>query len=159
MGDRIMQTFLPYPDFDESARCLDYRRLGKQRVEVLQLLKALATGPVQRVPLGSGFINRVTPWHNHPAAKMWKGHEDSLVYYGLAMCEEWIRRGYKDTCSGKIFSHLNMFSEFHIPKWFGDPAFHAAHRSNLLRKDPVWYGQFGWTEPDNLPYIWPTKEQ
>ena len=48
-----MQTFLPYPDFVASARCLDRRRLGKQRVEVLQLLRALL------VP-GSG-------WANHPA--------------------------------------------------------------------------------------------
>lgn len=28
-----MQTFLPYPDFKKSAQCLDYRRLGKQRVD------------------------------------------------------------------------------------------------------------------------------
>lgn len=47
-----MQTFLPYPSFVESAKCLDRQRLGKQRVEVLQLLKALL------VP-GSG-------WGNHP---------------------------------------------------------------------------------------------
>jgi hypothetical protein len=26
-----VQTFLPYPDFEESARALDTRRLGKQR--------------------------------------------------------------------------------------------------------------------------------
>lgn len=35
------------------------------------------------------------------------------------------------------------------------PDFHASHRSNLLRKDPVWYSQFNWTEPNNLPYVWP----
>ena len=32
---------------------------------------------------------------------------------------------------------------------------HASHRSNLLRKDPEFYGKYGWTEPDNLEYIWP----
>jgi hypothetical protein len=42
-----------------------------------------------------------------------------------------------------------------MPPWWGDPAFHASHRSNLLRKDPVWYGQFGWAEPPDLPYVWP----
>jgi hypothetical protein len=31
-----MQTFLPYPGFDESARALDDRRLGKQRVETMR---------------------------------------------------------------------------------------------------------------------------
>lgn len=30
-----MNTFLPYPDFRESARCLDDKRLGKQRVYVV----------------------------------------------------------------------------------------------------------------------------
>jgi hypothetical protein len=37
----------------------------------------------------------------------------------------------------------------------GDEAFHASHRSNLLRKDRDYYGAFGWTEPDDLPYVWP----
>ena len=36
-----MQTFLPYPAFDLSAQVLDRQRLGKQRVETLQVLKAL----------------------------------------------------------------------------------------------------------------------
>ena len=39
-----MQTFLPYPDFRQSAACLDYRRLGKQRVEGVQILKAIGLG-------------------------------------------------------------------------------------------------------------------
>jgi hypothetical protein len=34
---------------------------------------------------------------------------------------------------------------------------HDSHRSNLLRKDPQWYGQFGWTVPDDLPYVWPVR--
>jgi len=36
-----MNTFLPYPDFVKSAQCLDYRRLGKQRVEAWQIYLAL----------------------------------------------------------------------------------------------------------------------
>jgi hypothetical protein len=35
-----VQTFLPYADFAESARVLDRARLGKQRVEALQVLRA-----------------------------------------------------------------------------------------------------------------------
>jgi hypothetical protein len=31
-----VQTFLPYADFEESARTLDAKRLGKQRVETIQ---------------------------------------------------------------------------------------------------------------------------
>lgn len=44
-----------------------------------------------------------------------------------------------------------------MPTWLGDPAFHASHRSNLLRKDFLHYAQFGWTEPPNLEYVWPTS--
>ncbi|MFN7881952.1 MAG: pyrimidine dimer DNA glycosylase/endonuclease V, partial [bacterium] len=33
-----MQTFLPSPSFAESARILDNKRLGKQRVECKQIL-------------------------------------------------------------------------------------------------------------------------
>lgn len=137
-----MQTFLPYPDFAASARVLDRQRLGKQRVEVLQLLRALL------VP-GSG-------WANHPAARMWDGHEDALAGYGSAICAEWRRRGYKDTCLDKILSFDVSVSGYRgRPRWIGDTAFHAAHRSNLLRKNPEWYGQFGWAEPNDIPYVWP----
>lgn len=151
-----MQTFLPYPDFELSANCLDYRRLGKQRVEVLQLLTALTSGPEKWVTMnGNSEIIRMTPWYNHPAAKMWRGYENALVSYGLAVCEEWLERGYKDTCLDKIYAFWDDSKNQDQPPWLGNEDFHAAHRSNLLRKDPVWYGQFGWTEPDNIPYIWP----
>lgn len=164
-----MQTFLPYPDFAQSARCLDRQRLGKQRVEVLQLLKALL------VP-GSG-------WSNHPAAKMWRGFENRLVEYGIQICREWTwGRGYEDTCWDKIIEMsrgiykvtkrrdvwvkdgprvegIQPLRRKYTPSWLGDPAFHAAHRSNLLRKNPEWYGQFGWTEPNDLPYVWPTVQE
>jgi len=33
-----MQTFLPYPDLRDSVACLDNKRLGKQRVEAMQIL-------------------------------------------------------------------------------------------------------------------------
>lgn len=139
-----MQTFLPYPDFAQSAKCLDNRRLGKQRVECLQILKALNDPSYG--------------WQNHPAVKMWRNFELALVDYGLAICAEWTMRGYNDTCRGKILSvcpkayHCN---ELERPTWWGNAEFHASHRSNLLRKDPVHYGQFGWTEPNDLPYVWP----
>ena len=83
-----MQTFLPWPDFATSAKALDMRRLGKQRVETLQILKALT--------------DENYGWQHHPATKMWRGYEVGLVNYGVAICAEWITRGYKDTCLEKI---------------------------------------------------------
>lgn len=137
-----MQTFLPYPNFAGSARVLDRQRLGKQRVEVLQLLNAL-TG-------------KSAGWRNHPAAKMWAGHEDILAEYGIACCEEWKRRGYVDTCGDKISNIRIALPRVDLPHWLGDQAFHRSHQSNLLRKDFWHYREFKWDVPDNLPYVWPT---
>ena len=85
-----MQTFLPYRSFIESAKCLDNKRLGKQRVAVLQILNTL-TG-------------KSTGWINHPATKMWRGYELALCEYGLEVCEQWYyERGFRDTCWTKIY--------------------------------------------------------
>jgi hypothetical protein len=54
----------------------------------------------------------------------------------------------------KIYENL-VNKSFSYPDWFGNKEFHASHRSNLLRKDPEFYGKYGWTEPHDLPYIWP----
>lgn len=137
-----MQTFLPLPDFAESARVLDRQRLGKQRVENLQVMKALVTR---------------TGWVNHPVTKMWRGYECMLMTYQEAICSEWTSRGYKDTCQVKTWELHDLACTLatETPPWLGDEAFHASHRSNLLRKMPEHYSQFGWTEPDDLPYVWP----
>jgi hypothetical protein len=137
-----MQTFLPYESFTASAHALDRQRLGKQRVECLQLLDALVWDG---------------GWQNHPAAKMWSGHEPWLVLYGEAICWEWRKRGYQDTCLFKIRDYMLVIGKDvgAPPPWLGNKDFHASHRSNLLRKDPVWYGRYGWAEPADLPYVWP----
>lgn len=135
-----MQTFLPYPDFAESARVLDNKRLGKQRVECLQILKALN--------------DPTYGWQSHPAVRMWRGHETFMLLYSLTVCELWTQRGFKDTCYEKIYS-LPRIHSFIRPPWLGNEQFHASHRSNLLRKDPEYYSQFGWKEPHDLPYVWP----
>jgi hypothetical protein len=134
-----MQTFLPYRDFEKSAACLDRMRLGKQRVECLQILKALNGEPSR--------------WRYHPAVKMWNGYVEALVEYGVAICDEWLHRGYRDTCRAKIIAQ-SWGNEVVMPNWLSN-RFIRAHRSNLLRKDAGWYQQFNWDVPDNLPYIWP----
>lgn len=141
-----MQTFLPYQDFVNSAKVLDNKRLGKQRVEVIQILKALT------VPEYG--------WKNHPATRMWMGSELWLCNYGHAVCDEWISRGYKDSCKDQISDiaeSLNPEFSCNYPSWLGDEKFHRSHRSNLTRKNPEHYSQF-WNEPDDLEYVWPTPE-
>jgi hypothetical protein len=140
-----MQTFLPYADFAQSAKTLDGRRLGKQRVEALQILRVLA--------------GITTAWQNHPAVRMWRGHAMMLTSYFCNVCAEWISRGYKDTCVEKarlvLEAYPQLQAEYDMPAWVGNEAFHASHRSNLLRKDPVHYGRFFSDVSNDLPYIWP----
>jgi hypothetical protein len=141
-----MQTFLPNSNFIITAKKLDYRRLGKQRVEAKQILLVLDPSYGKK------------GWRNHPAVKMWRGYEAALAAYGMAICEEWIDRGYNDSLY-PWFS--NQYAKFvgdrspKLPPWLGDPKFHRAHRSNLLRKQPEHYRKFWPTLPDDLPYIWP----
>lgn len=132
-----MNTFLPYPDFAKSARVLDYRRLGKQRVECLQLLNALS--------------GKTKGWVNHPAAKMWRGYEMALAAYKNACILEWISRGYKNTMELSV-----IITPYTLPPWFGDPDLHESHQSNLLRKDPKFYGPLFPGVPDDFEYYWPT---
>lgn len=38
-----MQTFYPFEDQNKTFACLDYKRIGKQRVEGYQILRTLAS--------------------------------------------------------------------------------------------------------------------
>ena len=138
-----MNTFLPYPDFELCARCLDYRRLGNQRKETLQILQSL-------LGISSG-------WKNHPCVKMWSGYELNLCQYGIAMCKEWISKGYKDTCLPRFIEYRRILSGHNVltVHFLGNEEFHRSHRSNLMRKLPEYYAQFNWDVSDDLPYIWP----
>jgi hypothetical protein len=153
-----MQTFLPYPDFVESAKVLDNRRLGKQRVEAIQVLRALT------VP-GYG-------WRHHPAAAMWAGYEEALVRYGLDVCAVWCDGGHSDTCAVTLVADLasttgittprtqaQLGRSGELPPWLGEPELHRSHQSALLRKDPAHYGPIFVGIPDDLPYVWPASDR
>lgn len=151
-----MQTFLPYPDFERSARSLDAKRLGKQRVETIQVVRGLT------VP-GYG-------WRHHPAVLMWRGFLEALGRYGLACCGVWTETGRADTCAPTITADLRaagvtrlrtqdeLAEAGALPPWLGDEALHLSHRSALVRKDPDHYRPlFGDDVPDDLPYVWPVQ--
>jgi len=75
------------------------------------------------------------------------------------MCREWISRGYNDSLLPFFEDAADQYSSDGRndapPAWLGEDALHASHRSNLLRKDPVYYARYNWIEPSNLPYVWP----
>jgi hypothetical protein len=141
-----MQVFLPYKNFKQSAESLDMKRLGKQRVECLQLLNSISK------------INQGLPirgWKNHPCRKLWHNYANALVVYGQAICEEWKSRGYKDTCYEKISAHYRGDLPLIMPPFLGDEEFHKSHRSMLIQKYPEFYKPKFPDTPDNLEYVWP----
>jgi hypothetical protein len=145
-----MQTFLPVASFAETATILDYRRLGKQRVEAFQILETLAGISVQ--------------WRNHPAVVMWRGCEFALGDYGMTMCREWRQRGYTDNMEARFLEvliegmsvgKLDPARNGLTPWWIGSERFHQSHRSQLLRKDPEYYRKYWPYDRDDLDYVWP----
>jgi hypothetical protein len=94
---------------------------------------------------------------------MWRGHEHSLAEYAEIMCIVWQQRGFKDTLRDQfraVCDELLSDSRWHhSPNWLGYDRLHSSHRSNLLRKDANHYGQFGWQEPADIPYWWPTQQE
>ncbi|MGA8847090.1 MAG: MSMEG_6728 family protein [Nocardioides sp.] len=150
-----MQTFLPYSDFERSARVLDHKRLGKQRVETIQIVRALTWADYG--------------WKNHPAVLMWKGFEEALGQYGFACCRAWTDLGFGDTCALTIAADLRdagivtvrsqaqLAAAGALPGWLGDAAVHRSHQSALLRKDPDHYAARFPDVPDDIDYVWPVR--
>lgn len=144
-----MQTFLPYSSYELSANSLDNKRLGKQRVECIQILKALQ--------------NPSYGWQNHPATKMWHKCAQQLATYGIAVCREWKARGYNDTCLEKILqlvdeavtNKLPHYLNSEPPSWLGREDVHYSHRCRLTAKDENFYKpKFPDADPSVL-YVWP----
>jgi hypothetical protein len=161
-----MQTFIPVTtSFADMARLLDNKRLNKQALEAWQILMVL----YKLNPDGSERI--VKGWANHPAAKMWRGHEVLLNQYVQDMVVEWKARGYKSTIGDKAnqtMQHAKLAGHdvetVTYPAWMLDTDLYelvaASHRVALLNKDYQWYSQHKWTEdsgsrPDRYTYIWP----
>lgn len=143
-----MQTFITDYNPNISAASLDNKRLGKQRVEALQIADCL--------------LNKESRWANHPAVKMWRGYEPFLVkVYILTIMNEWEERGFKNTKCAEWWQQLYKIvkdKRIKCPEWVDDD-FIEAHRSNLIRKLPEFYSaKFPNTKP-GLEYIWPTRRE
>jgi len=155
-----MQTFLPFKQFDQSAKALDSKRLNKQILEGYQILKVLSNNDPKAA------------WRNHPAVKMWRGHEGQLWLYIMAMVDEANIRGIKTDKNldnlRTLKSALSKSWGFSLPNWYKDPfvlvKVLTTHKANLFRKDPVYYVDFEFavTDKENTPccptcqYFWVT---
>ena len=101
-----MQTFLPYESFRESAKVLDWRRLGKQRVEGMQIINAIEG---KKRKDGKPYKG----WINHPATVMWRPYVNALKHYTNIIITEWVDRGYNNNM--KLYDFNNMIK----PHWLG----------------------------------------
>ena len=88
------------------AQELDDKRLGKQRVEAYQIVKALR-----------GDYADSGAWENHPATVMWRGYEHQLGWYGFYICEEWIKRGHKDSLIQHFIKLIESSPSTSLPWW------------------------------------------
>jgi hypothetical protein len=142
-----MQTFLPYKQFDKSAKALDSKRLNKQILEGYQILKVLSNP------------DPGAAWRNHPAAKMWRNHEGQLWLYIMAMVKEADKRGIKTDKNMENLRNLKSLVGdlwgYSIPKWYKDPfaldRLITSHKANLYTKDPIYYVDFYSSLSDSNP--------
>ena len=139
-----MQTFLPYCDFKECAKCLDNLRLNKQILEARTIYDIIVENRTEGA------------WANHPIVKMWRNYPEALMLYYNSCLYEWkyVRR------RNHSYEMLpfNMSAHIGMPKWIGDERLHSSHRANLLRKDYEFYSKYGWDENHieywKMPYWW-----
>jgi hypothetical protein len=174
-----VQTFLPFPDFAATAQALDYRRLGKQRLEAKQIVtivrqirgyrnaEARLAHPRSKEDLWDPLPPKPKGWANHPAVLMWADEPTDIILltYGLTMCQEWRSRGYVDNLGLWFAQALGSYGQSVInstrqPRWMYEPKFHQSHQAALYAKDPVWYHY--WKDIEMVRccmlcnYYWPT---
>jgi len=130
-----MQVFRPYMDWWMSARVLDDRRLGKQRVEVKQVMMAI----LRRMSL---IRNGRRGWLNHPIVLMYyndgRPYLRDLIGYFNACVDEWRRRGMRSSISLSDIEHLILG----VVSAEGHPLTHVhevEYRRVLILKDPGHY--------------------
>jgi hypothetical protein len=140
----MVNTFIPLPTFDECAKVLDNRRLGKQRVEAKQILNLLTNE------------TKTNAWRNHPVTRMWENYVPALKLYYNTIVKEWIRRGFVNNMplyelKGKIV----------IPWFATNTSINYSYQANLIRKDADYYKPKFHPGPPKkwilYTYIWPSK--
>ena len=148
-----MQTFVPYANMQESAAVLDNKRLNKQLLEGRQIYSILSSG---RTKGG---------WVRHPAVLMWKGYDNALFKYLIAIKHECDSRGISTQKNWDAIQEMYDWNwdrgdNTIMPSWWGDERVHQSHRNNLYVKDPEYYAEFMHDDkvtccPD-CNYLWPT---
>lgn len=140
-----MLTFLPMIGFFKSLRELDDARLGKQRQDALNILKALLTAGKPRGATAT------------PNIQMWSGFEYTLAVFGMSACSVWqVERRNRDKLAFEIHALVDSVPKDLLePPWLGDLNFHRSHRSYLINKDADFYAVKWPNTPERMPLLWP----
>ena len=137
----MVNTFVIADTPEECAKMLDYKRLGKQRVEAKQIIDTLE------------HYDEKKGWKNHPALLMWKDNINALKYYYNCMVDEWIFRGYKNE-----MKKYDIKGDVVYPWWFHNKYVQLSHKCSLYRKNTKYYRNL---TIDNeflkVGYIWPSS--
>lgn len=92
---------------------------------------------------------------SEPAVQAWRGYDSALALYLTLAIREWEARGYTSTIQRPYSDDWTLSPGedsalepdarcVQLPRWLGDEGIAAANRLFLIRRDPDWYGQFGW---------------
>lgn len=138
-----MMVFIPFNDPIKIAKILDYKRLGKQRVEARQILSII---------LGEA---KGSAWRHHPAVLMWKDYPRALKYYYNMMIKEWIERGYVNNM--KTYDDDDV--DVKMPWFMYCEPILLSHRATLLRKNHSHYSEYFEAPKSYIEHgvIWPVS--
>lgn len=136
-----MMTFIVHGNFVINAKLLDYRRLGKQRIEAKQIINIICD-------------SNKRAWGNHPIVLAWTDYVPALKYYANCVILEWIARGNRNTIE---LYDLSGYETIYIPWWSQWDRLHQSHKAMLLRKDPFYYKFVVDEEYKEYGYIWPNN--
>ena len=170
----MVVTFIVSEDFETTAKALDNKRLGKQRLEARQILDKCEYLNIHGWDKEKYKGTKYASYVNQPVLLMWKDHTSALRLYYNAIVKEWMARGFENNMpllahkprlvNGKYKRTIVMegapVPKVEMPPWLTWKPFLWSHMAALLRKNPKYYENSFPELPKNylgLGYVWPTK--
>lgn len=144
-----METYVPYPDIEQIADSLHPADI---RVSVITAMRVLDVAhEIEKTNLA--FVKQL------PTVRMWLGHEVFLYEYATQLNSRRETGRLPARTQQRLDEHLSWATsgDFSMdpPRWWGEERLHAAHRAELFRSNPNFYGKrFGHLVAD-APMFWP----
>lgn len=167
----MVNIFIIVPNIQLTADMMDKKRIGKQRIEVKQIIDILEE-------IDKNGSSKSKSRVSHPAIKSWIGYTNHLKVYFNIIVRKWISYGFKNNYElydiderpynivpcifdGKTASYdISKFNQYSFPFWVSFPPFYMSHQASLCRKDPLHYRGLLRDELKpflNNGYFWPSN--